>query len=99
ELDLPKEIEEQLEVYYQLALAYKEMGLLEEAIETFAGLVQSPSRGVDACILLAGCYEDRNVKKSAIAWLERARCRPGCNGTLDLAVKHALARLYEDTGL
>jgi tetratricopeptide (TPR) repeat protein len=99
ESDLPKELEEQLETYYQLALAYKEMGLLDEAIETFESVVRSPSLGVDACTLMAACYEDRNLNKPAIAWLERARRYPGCDGPLGLAVKHTLAQLYEEAGL
>lgn len=96
---LTHQLEEELETQYELALAYKEMGLLDEAIETFERAVHGPNRYLDSCAMIAMCYKDRQLNKAAITWLERALRNPRCEGTLALFVKHSLAQLYEVEGL
>jgi tetratricopeptide (TPR) repeat protein len=96
---LTHQLEEELETQYELALAYKEMGLLDEAIETFERAVHGPNRYLDSCAMIAMCYKDRHLNKAAISWLERALRNPQCEGTLALFVKHSLAQLYEVEGL
>ena len=96
---LTHQLEEELETQYELALAYKEMGLLDEAIETFERAVHGPNRYLDSCAMIAMCYKDRHLNKAAISWLERALRNPRCEGTLALFVKHSLAQLYEVEGL
>jgi tetratricopeptide (TPR) repeat protein len=81
-----------------LALAYKEMGLLDEAIETFEQALRGPSRFLDSCTMIAMCYKDRRLNKAAIEWLERAGRHPRCEGAVALSVKLALAQLYEAEG-
>ena len=95
---ISSELEEELEAQYELALAYKEMGLLDEAIETFEQALRGPSRFLDACTMIATCYKDRRLNQTAIEWLERARRHPRCEGALALSVKLALAQLYETEG-
>ena len=95
---ISSELEEELEAQYELALAYKEMGLLDEAIETFEQALRGPSRFLDSCTMIAMCYKDRRLNKAAIEWLERARRHPRCEGALALSVKLALAQLYEAEG-
>ena len=95
---ISSELEEELEAQYELALAYKEMGLLEEAIEIFEQALRGPSRFLDACTMIAMCYRDRRLNQAAIEWLERARRQPRCEGALALSVKLALAELYEAEG-
>jgi len=95
---ISSELEEELEAQYELALAYKEMGLLEEAIETFEQALRAPSRFLDACTMIAMCYKDRRLNQAAIEWLERARRHPRCEGAFALSVKLGLAQLYEAEG-
>ncbi len=95
---ISSELEEELEAQYELALAYKEMGLLEEAIETFEQALRAPSRFLDACTMIAMCYKDRRLNQAAIEWLVRAGRHPRCEGALALSVKLALAQLYETEG-
>jgi tetratricopeptide (TPR) repeat protein len=92
------ELEEDFEAQYELALAYKEMGLLDEAIEAFEQALRGPSRFLDSCTMIAMCYKDRRLNKAAIEWLERAVRHPQCEGALALSVKLALAQLYEMDG-
>ena len=95
---ISSELEEELEAQYELALAYKEMGLLDEAIETFEQALRAPSRFLDACTMIAMCYRDRRLNQAAIEWLERAGRHPRCEGAVALSVKVALAQLYEAEG-
>jgi tetratricopeptide (TPR) repeat protein len=95
---ISSELEEELEAQYELALAYKEMGLLDEAIETFEQVLRGPSRFLDACTMIAMCYKERRLNKAAIEWLERAGRHPRCEGAVALSVKLALAQLYEAEG-
>lgn len=92
------EVEEDFEAQYELALAYKEMGLLDEAIEAFEQALRGPSRVLDSCTMIAMCYKDRRLNKAAIEWLERAVRHPQCEGALAFSVKLALAQLYEMEG-
>jgi tetratricopeptide (TPR) repeat protein len=97
-LALSDEVLEDLETQYELALAYKDMGLFNEAVETFEQSLVSPDRFTDACTMLAACYKDRQLNKAAIQWLERALRNPRSEGTLAVFVKHTLAQLYEAEG-
>jgi tetratricopeptide (TPR) repeat protein len=95
---LSDEVLEELETQYELALAYKDMGLFNEAVETFERSLTSPNRFTDACTMLAACYKDRHMNKAAIQWLERALRNPRSEGSLAVFVKHTLAQLYEAEG-
>jgi tetratricopeptide (TPR) repeat protein len=92
------QLEEDLDARYELALAYKEMGLLDEAIETFEDSVRGPNHYLDSCAMIAMCYNDRRMNRSAIEWLERAINDPRCEGAFALSAKFALAQLYETEG-
>jgi tetratricopeptide (TPR) repeat protein len=92
------ELQDEFEARYELALAYKEMGLLDEAIEAFEQALRGPSRFLDSCTMIATCYKDRGLNRAAIEWLQRAVSHPECEGALALSVKFALAQLYEIEG-
>ena len=92
------ELQDEFEAQYELALAYKEMGLWDEAIEAFEQALRGPSRFLDSCTMIAMCYKDRGLNRAAIEWLTRAVSHPQCEGALALTVKFALAQLYEMEG-
>ena len=92
------EFQDEFEARYELALAYKEMGLVDEAIEAFEQALRGPNRFLDSCTMIATCYKDRGLNRAAIEWLERAASHPQCEGVLALSVKFALAQLYEIEG-
>jgi len=85
--------------HYDLGVAYKEMGLLAEAIEEFKQAARGPTRFVDACAMIAACYKAQRFTKTAIALLERALADPWCVGPGGPYVKYDLAVLYEEEGL
>ncbi len=87
------------ETHYDLGVAYKEMGLLDEAIEELQQAACGPTRFVDACAMIAACYKSQRRNKTAIALLERALADPRCVGPGGPYVKYDLAVLYEEEGL
>lgn len=88
-----------VETHYDLGVAYKEMGLLTEAMEEFRISARGPDRFVDSCIMTAACYKERNLNKSAIACLEHALENPLCEGPGVPFLKYDLALLYMEEGL
>ncbi len=69
--------QEDYETHYNLGIAYKEMGLHNEAVEEFAKASHDNSRFLDCCFMIATVYEETGDVNSAIEWLdsgvERAR--------------------------
>jgi tetratricopeptide (TPR) repeat protein len=90
--------DEDIETHYDLGVAYKEMGLIAEAIEELQLAARGPTRFVDACAMIAACYKDQSLNKSAIAFLERVLSDAGCAGPGVPYVKYDLAVLYEEEG-
>ena len=90
--------DDEFETHYDLGVAYKEMGLIAEAIEEFRLAVRGPSRFVDACTMIAACYKDQNLNESAITFLERVLADAHCAGPGVPYVKYDLAVLYEEEG-
>ncbi|HZC67860.1 MAG TPA: hypothetical protein VE201_04500, partial [Nitrospirales bacterium] len=87
------------EMHYDLGVAYKDMGLLAEAIEEFKQAACGPTRFVDACAMIAACYKAQRLNKTAIALLERVMADPRCVGPGGPYVKYDLAVLYEEEGV
>ncbi len=91
--------DDKYETHYDLGVAYKEMGLLAEAIEEFQQAACGPMRFVDACAMIAACFKAQRRSKTAIALLERVLADPRCVGPGGPYVKYDLAVLYEEEGL
>src|SRR5437870_6210039 len=87
------------ETHYDLGVAYKEMGLLTEAIEEFQLAARGPTRFVDACTMIAACYKAQRLNTTAVGLLERVLADPRCAGPGGPYVKYDLAVLYEEGGL
>jgi tetratricopeptide (TPR) repeat protein len=47
---------EDYETHYNLGVAYREMGLINEAIGEFRLVLQSPERAISATAMIAACY-------------------------------------------
>jgi tetratricopeptide (TPR) repeat protein len=91
--------DDKYETHYDLGVAYKEMGLLAEAIEEFQQAACGPMRFVDACAMIAACFKAQRRSKTAIALLERVLADPRCVGPGGPYIKYDLAVLYEEEGL
>ncbi len=91
--------QEDYDTRYNLGIAYKEMGLLEEAIHEFLISSKHPLKFFDSVGLLGICFRDKGMFSEAINWFERALTAPNRRPEEYLAVRFELVitlKLKED---
>jgi tetratricopeptide (TPR) repeat protein len=92
------------ETHYNLGVAYKEMDLLEEAVEEFQTAVKivSPndgtSRYLQCCNLLGHCFLQKGVPRLAAAWFDKGLSAPGHSAEEYQALLFDLGSAYEEMG-
>ena len=84
-----------LETHYTLGVAYKNMGLLDEAKEEFCLSMKGPDFFSDSCLMIAVCLKEQGECQSASAQLELMLKDPKCQGTKAQAIRYELGLLYE----
>lgn len=95
----PRPTEEELATHFTLGRAYRDMGLLSEAMEEFRVSVVSNALFLDSCLELAGCLRERGMSRRAIACLEHAMSDARCQGERSQTVRYELGQMYEAEGL
>ncbi|MDE3170427.1 MAG: tetratricopeptide repeat protein, partial [Acidobacteriota bacterium] len=96
--------DEDLETHYNLGIAYREMGLLEEAIGEFQKVAQAVQRGkpfayaMNCAAMLALSFMDKGEPKIAALWYERALKTPGLDQEAVLALRYDLGISLESAG-
>lgn len=98
-----KGVEQQLsaedyETHYNLGIAYKEMGLLDEAIGEFQLASKAPALAVECCSLLGLCFLEKGMPQLAIKWYGKGLAAPGIREPETTGLLYDLARVYQDTG-
>jgi tetratricopeptide (TPR) repeat protein len=83
------------ETRYALAVAYKDMGLLEEAKEEFLYSMKDAGFFVDSCRMMALCFKEQGKSDRAIQILEKLVSDARCSGESALTVRYELGLLYE----
>ncbi len=83
------------EIHYTLGVAYKNMGLFEEAEEEFAFAMKKQDLFVDSCLMTAVCQKEQHKLGAACAQLERLLTDSRCQGTKAQAIRYELGLLYE----
>lgn len=86
---------EDYDTRYNLGIAYKEMGLLEEAIHEFLISSRHPAKFFDSAGLLGLCFREKGMFGEAVSWFERAMEAPGRKNEEYLAVKYELVITYK----
>jgi tetratricopeptide (TPR) repeat protein len=81
--------------HYTLGVAYKNMGLLDEAKEEFSLSMKSRDFFSDSCLMLAICLKEQGECQSASAQLERLLQDPKCQEAKAQAIRYELGLLYE----
>jgi tetratricopeptide (TPR) repeat protein len=98
------EAEEDPEKHYNLGVAFREMGLLDEAIGEFQKVVKGarkdafPPNFLQACSLLAVCFMDKGMPAIAAKWYKRALELPDLDEESTLALQYDLGVAYEQAG-
>ena len=89
------------ETHYNLGVAFREMGLLDEAISELQKVCQAVERGnpfphlMQAYTWLAQCFLDKGIPEAAIRWYEKALALPGIDGETCTALHYELGSAYE----
>ncbi|MCC2643125.1 MAG: protein of unknown function, TPR-like [Nitrospira sp.] len=86
------------ETRYALGLAYKDMGLLEEAKEEFLLSMKDSGFFVDSCMMMGLCLKEQSQSDQAIQLLERLITDSRCRGGNAQLVRYELGLLYEKAG-
>jgi pilus assembly protein FimV len=96
--------EEDPETHYNLGVAFREMGLLDEAIGELQKVCQSVEHGnpfpqiMQTYTWLAQCFLDKGVPEAAIRWYEKALTLPTLDADTRTALHYELAASYEVAG-
>ena len=89
------------ETHYNLGIAFKEMGLLDEAIGELQKVCHALEHGHDfsqpiqAYTWLAQCLVDKGVPEAAVRWYERALKLPGLDMSSRCSIYYDLGSAYE----
>lgn len=90
--------EEDYETHYNLGIAYKEMGLIDDAIKEFQTSRKDPRRFVHSSNMLGLCYVEKNLYPLAIEVLRDAIGKMQDRDESYWAMKYELAEAYEKNG-
>ena len=101
--DFKKGVEKQLgpgdaETHYNLGIAYKEMGLAEDAIREFQSVLEDPLVGIRAASVLAACRAERGEFAQAAHVLREAVKKADPAGEIHWGLKYDLAVACEKNG-
>jgi tetratricopeptide (TPR) repeat protein len=98
------ENQEDPETHYNLGIAFKEMGLLDEAIGELQKVCHAMDRGhgfsqpIQAYTWLAQCLVDKGAPEAAVRWYKRALQLPRLDDGSRCAIYYDLALAYEASG-
>ncbi len=90
--------EEDSDTHFNLGIAYKEMGLIPEAIREFQIASRDPQFFVECCSMIGVCYLEQGIPASAAEWFERALEAPTISADSSLALRYDLASALEMAG-
>ena len=98
------EPEEDPETHYNLGIAFKEMGLLDEAIGELQKVCHALDNGnafsqpIQAYTWLAQCLVDKGAPEAAVRWYQKALHLPSLDDGSRCAIYYDLAQAYEASG-
>jgi tetratricopeptide (TPR) repeat protein len=96
--------DEDPETHYNLGIAFREMGLLDEAIGELQKACQYFDRGnpfpqiMQTYTWLANCFLEKGVPEAAVRWYDKALNVPGIDGETRVALNYELAAAHESAG-
>jgi pilus assembly protein FimV len=97
-------VDEDPETHYNLGVAFREMGLLDEAIGELQKVVQAVEHGrpfaqmIQTYTWLAQCFLDKGVPEVAVRWYEKALQLPNLDQETKTALYYELGSSFETAG-
>jgi tetratricopeptide (TPR) repeat protein len=89
---------EDYDTHFNLGIAYREMGLLDEAIGEFQLAAKDPSRLVECCSMLGLCFLEKGLPELAVKWYQRGLASPGLTEDDQLGLLYDLGNVHLATG-
>ncbi len=101
--EFKKGVEQQLsaedyETHFNLGIAYKEMGLTDEAIGEFQLASKDPARMVECCSMLGLCFLEKGMPQLAVKWYRKGLEAPDIEEVETVGLLYDLGCVYQDTG-
>ncbi len=90
--------EEDSDTHYNLGIAYREMGLLPEAIREFQVASRDTAYFVDSCATIGVCYQEQGMWSEAAEWYQKALVAPDLSEDARIGLRYDLAAAYEAAG-
>jgi len=86
------------DTHYNLGIAYKEMMLIDPAIEEFKIAMGDPERTLECCSMLSICEQARGDLAAAVEWLRQGVLAPGFPPEDSIGLRYDLAEIYLQQG-
>jgi pilus assembly protein FimV len=89
---------EDYETRYNLGIAYKEMGLVDEAVAEFQLAAKDDARLLECASMLGICFIEKGMPKLAVKWFEKGLQAHGRTEQEYLGLRYDLANALEISG-
>jgi len=89
---------EDYETRYNLGIAYKEMGLVDEAVAEFQLAAKDEGRLLECASMLGICFIEKGMPKLAVKWFEKGLQAQGRTDEEYLGLRYDLASALEMAG-
>ncbi len=86
------------DTHYNLGIAYKEMMLLEPAIEEFKKAMRDPERTLECCSMLSICEASQGNMDAALDWLRQGITAPGFPPEDSIGLRYDLGEMLVGMG-
>lgn len=101
--EFKKGVEQQLDsedydTHYNLGIAYKEMGLIDEAIGEFQLASKDPRRAVECASMLGLCFLEKGMPQLAIKWYRKGLEMPEISEEEHVGLLYDLGSAYMEVG-
>ncbi|HEX7154688.1 MAG TPA: tetratricopeptide repeat protein [Thermoanaerobaculia bacterium] len=101
--EFKKGVEQQLDsedydTHYNLGIAYKEMGLIDEAIGEFQLASKDPKRAVECASMLGLCFLEKGMPQLAIKWYRKGLEMPEITEEEHIGLLYDLGCAHQETG-
>jgi pilus assembly protein FimV len=101
--EFKKGVEQQLDsedydTHYNLGIAYKEMGLTDEAIGEFQLASKDPKRAVECASMLGLCFLEKGMPQLAIKWYRKGLEIPEIREEEHMGLLYDLGSAYVEVG-
>jgi tetratricopeptide (TPR) repeat protein len=101
--EFKKGVEQQLDsedydTHYNLGIAYKEMGLIDESISEFQLASKDPKRAVECASMLGLCFLEKGMPQLAIKWYRKGLEMPEITEEEHVGLQYDLGSAYMEVG-